>query len=1154
MKRSFFARYALIILLVIAFFTPFAMRGARIAVSRIKNDVKDWLPAEFEETTDLDWFREHFLGEQFVIVSWEGCTGTTDDVKFQNFVDNLFPDVPPSLQKRRDFASTQLGLQAGDSKVDRFPNWLSEIDRDKYIDAKLGLYTRQMLPSDLPPDDEFIGNQFGLYTVDNDFQDWGGKNEKWLKGTDEVWYYITPEGDLYRWVDDGSVFAPLLNGARRAMAGKSVEGERVASLGEVDGPWYYEDPTRLSARLIKSVTTGPSVLAQLTKNKGKVSISRDEGLARLEGYLFGRDKNATTESTQTVGVPAPRQTCIVLTLTDAGKQDLRRTLGRGILGKPRGELLNVAEKSGINTPPQPSLVPPAIAWMLPAAEAEQSPSIKMGGPPVDNVAIDEEGQITLVRLLGFSLLVGIGLSWISFRSFAITMMVFLVGGLSAVISVSIVYWSDSSVDAIMLSMPSLVYVLGLSGAVHIVNYYRETVEEHGTRGAAERAVKLGWRPCTLAALTTSLGLVSLYASNIQPIKKFGLFSAVGVLATLILLFTFLPSAIQLYAPARFRRLSPQGKKRRMEVVIEAFWQRVGQFVIRRHRGVLAMCVCVLGLTIYGCVHYIKTDVQLLKMFDSKATIIGHYEWLENNLGELIPVELVVKVDKDRQLAANSRTDTSLKKMLIVDRLALSQRINDVLHTNFRQEGDEQIGQTMAANTFVPDLKDDRVPGSFFYRANQNATSASLEERVNELVETDYLRYDSETGEELWRISVRLGALSGTDYAPFIGELKKALEPVLNAYRFRDRVVDEIDQLDTRSNAEENAERRRGYRIFVAGSPIGVNFDRSAQLRDGVTTTPSQTDPTVTFIHSLVPLLSELPNATVAGYYNSNHVAPDDWDSATEEYDLVLQVGNCEGLESSKLAQSKLIDLRDHRFELGVSKTAQERGDPVSLVYTGLVPVVYKAQRTLLTSLIESTGLAFIMIAVVMMLVLRSPLAGLFSMIPNVFPVFAIFGIMCWSGIEIDIGSMMTASVAMGVAVDDTIHFMTWFRAGLDQGLNRYDAILLAYKRVGTAMTQTTMIGGIGLAVFAFSTFTPTQRFGMLMLALLLAALVGDLIFLPALLASRQFGWVFDKKKKGRGKSSDDKSEPPSGTVPPPSKTKTPQSRISLVERRRPKPT
>ena len=137
------------------------------------------------------------------------------------------------------------------------------------------------------------------------------------------------------------------------------------------------------------------------------------------------------------------------------------------------------------------------------------------------------------------------------------------------------------------------------------------------------------------------------------------------------------------------------------------------------------------------------------------------------------------------------------------------------------------------------------------------------------------------------------------------------------------------------------------------------------------------------------------------------------------------------------------------------------------------------------------------------------------MIPNVFPVVMIFGIMGWMGILVDMGSMMTASVALGVAVDDTMHYLTWFRQGLDQGLDRKGAAMLAYERCATAMTQTTLIGGLGLAAFAFSTFTPTQRFGTLMLVLLFAALFGDLIFLPALLTG-PLGRFFGRgKKKGQ---------------------------------------
>ena len=129
---------------------------------------------------------------------------------------------------------------------------------------------------------------------------------------------------------------------------------------------------------------------------------------------------------------------------------------------------------------------------------------------------------------------------------------------------------------------------------------------------------------------------------------------------------------------------------------------------------------------------------------------------------------------------------------------------------------------------------------------------------------------------------------------------------------------------------------------------------------------------------------------------------------------------------------------------------------------------------------------------------------------------------------------MTASVAMGVAVDDTIHFLSWFRSYLDKGFDRIEAIVMTYRRVGPAMTQTTIVGGLGLFVFALSTFTPTQRFGTLMLVLLAAALVGDLVLLPALLAGplgRFFKPRRDVKEQTSGESPTGPDETDEGQKP-----------------------
>jgi predicted RND superfamily exporter protein len=185
----------------------------------------------------------------------------------------------------------------------------------------------------------------------------------------------------------------------------------------------------------------------------------------------------------------------------------------------------------------------------------------------------------------------------------------------------------------------------------------------------------------------------------------------------------------------------------------------------------------------------------------------------------------------------------------------------------------------------------------------------------------------------------------------------------------------------------------------------------------------------------------------------------------------------------------------------------ESAEGVDVVFTGSAPLVFAAQEELLRGLTRSFLLAFVLIGVVMVLLLRGLSAGTVAMLPNIFPMMITFGLMGWIGRPVDVGSMMTASVALGIAVDDTLHFLTWFRRGLSRGETKEEAIVDAYQRCAPAMAQTTLIAGPSMGVFYLSSFQPVSQFGLLMFILLAAALVGDLVMLPALLATR-FGASF----------------------------------------------
>ncbi|MCH2128852.1 MAG: MMPL family transporter [Pirellulaceae bacterium] len=208
----------------------------------------------------------------------------------------------------------------------------------------------------------------------------------------------------------------------------------------------------------------------------------------------------------------------------------------------------------------------------------------------------------------------------------------------------------------------------------------------------------------------------------------------------------------------------------------------------------------------------------------------------------------------------------------------------------------------------------------------------------------------------------------------------------------------------------------------------------------------------------------------------------------------------------------LNELRKQIDPVLAKYNALEGPGRISAKYTGIMPLVYNVQRSMLSDLISSYLAALAMVGVIMMVVLRSIGAGLVAMLPNMFPTFVLFGAMGWSGTPIDIGSMMTASVALGIAVDGTLHFLNWFRRELDAGHSRQESVALSFRHCARAIAQTTFICGLGLLVYALSDFVPTRRFAFMMFALLVAACVGDLILLPALLVS-PLGKLFVRRRK-----------------------------------------
>ncbi len=925
-RRSFwilFAFYAVV---------PPIIGGAVRAVNKNTNDVQDWLPDSYQETTDLRWYVSHFDSgsDRAVVVSWTGCR--LDDPRLAMFAAKLRDDSrePPLV--------------------------------DTVLTGPEAIEQLTATPVDLHPGEAIArleGSLIGTIYLQ------GLKLKADLQGRPRV-HRIAPES----FAADSGIPA----------------GAVITHIGDVETPQLV-DALR---QLITAYRDGPDKIVVRTA-AGTDAWSWDAEPKRV----------------------AP-QTCAMITLSDYGSHDRRMA-----------DTLDYLRSVAVDD------------CAVPAAE------LRMGGPPVDNVAIDYEGERTLARLAALSYSIGLVMCWFCFRDIRLVTYVFITGMLSQATSLALVHYSGGKVDAIMMSMPTLIYMLTVAASVHIVNYWRDSLHLGDNAAAVAAAVMKGLAPCTMAALTTAVGLASLEISDLVPIRNFGIYSAAAVMASLLWIFLFLPAWL-VFWPPKVKGTDPA--QAAAPSSLHTRWATIGEFVLKRRLSFFTLGMLLTVVLGYGALYKMRTTVRLMKLFAGDAQIIRDYRWLETNLGSLVPMEVIVHTSdevvlsfdgqptagtfsltwttEDEQAMSTGRLSykadpkkvqaalraAGLKYAIVTERreegvrqlrlasddgrslpvlsvesqlegatLAIRHPLTDFdgLHlvdsVRLAIEALDDVDATLSPVTFAPSLRKPRGTPQMVWRASFNTL---LERHQAELHDVGFIGADYKTHEKLWRVSLRMSAFDDTDYSEFVNNVRQAVDPVV-------------------------------------------------------------------------------------------------------------------------------ADLSQH---------------DVRVTYTGLVPLVYKAQNELLRGLFNSYAVAFGLIAMLMMALawrIVGPLkcipAGLLLMIPNLFPTAIVFGTISWLGILVDAGTMMAASVGLGVAVDDTVHFITWFRRGMERGLDRRDAVRDAYRHCAVAMTQTTLIAGVGMFVFAASTFTPTQRFGVLMVPLMCGALLGDLVLLPALLVS-PLGRVFQSRK------------------------------------------
>ncbi len=288
-------------------------------------------------------------------------------------------------------------------------------------------------------------------------------------------------------------------------------------------------------------------------------------------------------------------------------------------------------------------------------------------------------------------------------------------------------------------------------------------------------------------------------------------------------------------------------------------------------------------------------------------------------------------------------------------------------------------------------------------------------------------------------------------------------------------------------------------ILDAGRPNGIldnDFLRGMeQLSDEILEVPE-----IGYVISIVDHL-KLINEKIGTGERELPGDPDESLSYLIDYDAA------EGLHTDDYSKARIsariVNIpSDRAFQIRdriLAETAKLFPDDVTCTVTGSTILALYTNRHLVKNLTISFIVAFIVIFISMIFLFRSFRLAALSILPNIIPLMIAGGLMGYLGIKLRPSTAMTFSIALGIAVDDTIHFLSRFRYELIKCGSYNTAITRTLLTTGKAIISTTIILSLGFSVMYFSRFVPNHEFGMLATIILAVALAGSLTLLPILI-------------------------------------------------------
>ena len=776
--------------------------------------------------------------------------------------------------------------------------------------------------------------------------------------------------------------------------------------------------------------------------------------------------------------------------------------------------------------------------------------IYYGGIPFQMILLTDIIQSDLIKLTPLVILLVMGILFVSFRSLrgvflplsCVLISTIWVLGFMSLLKIPLTIASDA--------FPILLIAVGSAYGIHMLSKYNEDVykEEGKIKGIKEALSEVGF-PILLAGLTTLIGFLAFLTSKLSLIREFGIFTALGVGFAMIISMTFLPAVLSFMKVKRgTKKIEKEWTTRMMD--------KLGGFVLRNAKLIVAFCIVVVLFSLF-MITRLSREVNMIDYFKENSEIRQTEEMMEDRLGGSIPVQIVVKGDlknpfvlkeiikfeKFLEAQPDIRNPQSIADLIC----EMNWVVNGLYTIPETKEGVANLWFFIEGNEVLNQLITDDAREALIQAKLGTVNTKQLIALVNEV--KDYMNQELRTDLVELRISLASSELvtelakdrterilskiewdirkRGLAWTAHNSELREMLFTTANPNSggLDDAMIDAIgmkvgDYLRDDS-ADVQVESERVISSIITGIDDALRLSISGE-RSLSEKTPEWSDKDIAdVLKKNVPQTLYADDPMALDYAAETIVTIIKDEKNWARVKRLIQDIKPFLPESLSDDEKFLGNLRDDVWEINEDRTTIEGSKYESLSgYTNVeartklsaqqtgMPIIYNdLDKNIMESQALSLSIAILLVFLLLAFRLKSLIGGLISITPIVLTILINFTIMAIFDIPLDVITVLIGSVAVGIGIDYTIHFIVRFRVEHARGKTELEALDKTLETTGKAIVINALSVMMGFLVLVLGNIVPMQRFGYLIALTMIISATASITILPALLLVTRAGFI-----------------------------------------------